>query len=88
MWRRTTRFKKDVRLAKRRGKDLSKLRRLLDALIEGGPLDLKYRDHSLLGSYSDCRERHIDPDWIVIYRFDSEHALVFERTGSHSDLFK
>ena len=83
---RTSRFKRDVRRAKSRGKELAKLRALLELLIEQEPLPENFRDHPLRGSWGGYREAHIEPDWLLIYRIhDQELHLV--RTGSHSDLF-
>lgn len=84
---RSSRFKRDVRRVKARGKDLGKLRLLLEALIEEEPLSARHRDHPLRGIWKGYREAHIEPDWLVIYRIKgSELRLV--RTGTHSDLFR
>ena len=82
----TTRFKKDVKLAKKRGKDLSKLHHAMELLLEGKKLPHKYFDHWLSGDYSNSRECHIEPDWLLIYTPESKE-IIFERTGTHSDLF-
>jgi mRNA interferase YafQ len=51
-------------------------------------LDPKYHDHPLRGNYKGCRECHIDPDWLLIYRIDNDALILTAvRTGSHSDLF-
>ncbi len=55
-------------------------------LINLEPLDIRYRDHKLTGNFKDHRECHLEPDWLLIYKIDDE-KIVFERTGSHSDLF-
>jgi len=80
-------FKKDVKLARKRGKDLDKLKIALDLLIEGGLLPHQYKDHPLRGNFSGRRDCHIEPDWILIYKLEGTHVR-FERTGTHSDLFK
>lgn len=83
---RSSQFKRDVRKARKRGKDLSKLRRLLDILIQQAPMVAKHLDHPLRGSWIGYRELHIEPDWLLIYRIrDEELHLV--RTGPHADLF-
>jgi len=82
----TTRFEKDVTLAKKRGKDISKLRKLIELLIAGKKLPPKNRDHWLVGNYNDRRECHIEPDWLLIYKPEPDQ-IIFERTGTHSDLF-
>ncbi len=84
---RSTRFKRDVRRAGKRGKDLARLRVLLESLIQQEPLSARYLDHPLRGIWKGYREAHIEADWLLIYRVaGSELHLV--RTGSHSDLFK
>ncbi len=70
-----------------RGKDLSKLRALLESLIEQKPLSVRYRDHPLRGIWKGCREAHIEPDWLMIYRVKGDE-LHLVRIGTHSDLFK
>ena len=84
----TSMFKKDLKLAKKRGYDLSLLNRVVDMLAMGQPLAEKYKDHSLIGNYKGCRECHITPDWLLIYEVsDKELILYLTRTGTHSDLF-
>jgi mRNA interferase YafQ len=86
---RTSQFKKDVKRAERRGKDLPKLRNLLDLLIEGVPLPPQYRDHALRGEFFGSRDCHIEPDWLLIYSLTENGSHVrLERTGTHSDLFR
>jgi mRNA interferase YafQ len=80
-------FQKDLQLAKKRGKDLSKLSPIISNLINQNPLDKKLLDHPLKGNYSDCRECHIEPDWLLIY-LPTKTSITFVRTGTHSDLFK
>lgn len=84
----SNKFRKDLKIAKKRGLPLRKLERVVEMLAEQVPLDLKYRDHALIGSYADFRECHIEPDWLLIYRQDEENLELFLfRSGSHSDLF-
>lgn len=80
-------FKKDIEKAKRRGKDLSKLKTIMQILIEKDAIPKKYLNHRLRGNYSDCQECHIEPDWLLIY-IKTDTEIIFVRTGSHSDLFK
>lgn len=85
--RRTSQFKQDVKRMQRQGRDLEKLKRVLETLVKGEGLAAKYRDHVLVGQYKGTRECHIEPDWLLIYELaESEIALI--RTGSHSDLFR
>lgn len=82
----TRRFEKDVRLVIRRGKDIKKLKLVISLLEQGKKLPVKYKDHYLLGNYNNRRECHIEPDWLLIY-LPRGQEIIFERTGSHSDLF-
>lgn len=81
-------FKKDLKLAKKRGLKINHLKEVIDTLANSKPLNEKYRDHNLSGEYSGFRECHIEPDWLLIYRVENrELELFLFRTGSHSDLF-
>ena len=83
---RDTQFKGDVKRMLRRGKDMDKLKEVIDRLVCAQELPARTRDHQLKGTLKDCRECHIEGDWILIYRIEgSELCLI--RTGSHSDLF-
>lgn len=84
----TNQFQRDARLAKRRGKDMGKLEALVRLLTAGENLPPRYRDHPLSGNFAGRRDCHLEPDWLVIYRFVSEDEVRFERTGTHSDLFR
>jgi mRNA interferase YafQ len=85
--RRTSQFKQDVKRMQQRGKDLERLKRVLETLMKEGKLAQKYRDHVLVGQYKGTRECHIEPDWLLIYEL-AESEIVLIRTGSHSDLFR
>lgn len=84
---RSSQFKRDIKRLQRRGKDMNKLRRLLELLIQEIPLPPGYQDHPLRGSWKGYRDAHIEPDWLLIYRISAEE-LDLTRTGSHSDLFR
>jgi len=79
-------FRRDVKLAERRGKDLSKLRELILLLAEGQPLPSRYKDHPLSGDWKQYRDCHIESDWLLIYKIEGDD-LYLVRTGTHSDLF-
>jgi mRNA interferase YafQ len=79
-------FKKDMRRVMSQGKTFEKIRAVLKALVNQQPLDPKYRDHPLDGNWKGCRELHIQPDWLLIYKIADE-TLYLLRTGSHSELF-
>jgi mRNA interferase YafQ len=80
------RFRRDVKLAERRGKDMSKLRAVILLLIEENALPPRFKDHALGGDWQHHRDCHIEPDWVVIYKVDGDD-LYLVRTGSHADLF-
>lgn len=83
-------FKKDFKLAVKRGCDIAQLQKVITLLAEQQPLPQQYRDHALTDSkeYKGVRECHIKPDWLLIYKVLQEKLiLLFIRTGSHSDLF-
>ena len=84
---RTNRFKRDYKLAARRGKNVGKLLQVVERLASGEKLEPKFRDHPLEGEYQDCRECHIEGDWLLIYMITPKE-LVLIRTGSHADLFE
>lgn len=84
----TAKFRKDYKLAKKRGLDMRLLETVIDTLLAEKQLDSKYRDHALTGNYEGFRECHIQPDWLFIYKTGGKRlVLVAARTGSHSDLF-
>jgi mRNA interferase YafQ len=66
---------------------VEKLEAVMAKLVAEENLDVKHRDHKLVGSFKDRRECHIEPDWLLIYKIEGD-KIIFERTGSHSDLFK
>jgi mRNA interferase YafQ len=83
----TSQFKKDFKKISKQGKELAKLELIISTLLNNKPLPRKYQDHSLTGKWKNHRDCHIEPDWLLIYRYTSD-SLILERTGSHSDLFK
>ena len=82
----TKQFKKDVKRMRKRGKDLEKVKAVIELLVDEEPLPPKNRDHKLGGNWIGRRDCHIEPDWILIYKL-TEDELLLERTGTHSDLF-
>lgn len=84
----SNRFKKDLRVAAKRGYDLNLLDAVVNTLASQQPLPEKNRDHALTGDYIGFRECHISADWLLIYRVDGDDLILFlSRTGTHSDLF-
>lgn len=82
----TSTFRQDVKIAKKRKKNMKKLEVLMRFIIEGDPIPEKYKTHPLKGDYVDYTDSHIEPDWLLIYRIKDDRVL-FARTGSYSDLF-
>jgi mRNA interferase YafQ len=85
--RRISQFKKDYKQCLKRGCRIERLHSVIELLVNSKRLDKKYKDHSLLGDYRDCRECHIEPDWLLVYT-RTETELVLIRTGTHTDLFE
>lgn len=84
----TNQFKRDFKLAKRRNRHLSALRFIMRRIENEEPLHEQLRDHPLMGNWIGHRELHVEPDWLLIYKLLSDmNAVIFVRTGSHSDLF-
>ena len=83
-------FKKDFRLAMKRGCNPKKLTDVIELLQNETPLPSKYKDHPLTDSrkYKNVRECHIEPDWLLVYQIKSDTLILrLLRTGTHSDLF-
>ncbi|HEY4113173.1 MAG TPA: type II toxin-antitoxin system YafQ family toxin [Rhizomicrobium sp.] len=83
---RSTQFKRDVRRAEKRGKDMAKLRELILLLVEANPLPARYKDHALGGERKHHHDCHIEPDWLLLYKLDG-NDLYLVPTGTHADLF-
>lgn len=85
----STRFKKSLKLAQKRGLDISLLESVVEDLLHGIPLNEKYRDYALKGNWNGFRECHIQPDWLLIYLIEDDIlTLTLVDTGTHSDLFQ
>lgn len=86
----TSAFKKELKNIKKRNKDLSKLTEIVNKLAKDEELNVKNRDHALVNNlrFQNCRECHIEPDWLLIYKKNSYKLILFLiETGTHSDLF-
>lgn len=86
----TSNFKNDLKRIKKRNKDIDKLIKIVDLLSCNEPLEEKYRDHALSDNprFKNCRECHIEPDWLLVYKKNDKELILFlMETGSHSDLF-
>ena len=85
---RSSRFKRDLKRAEKRGLNPEEVEAVIDLLRKGDILPPKYHDHPLHGEYEGHRDCHINPDWVLIYRkYEDELILLLARTGTHSDLF-
>jgi mRNA interferase YafQ len=83
-------FKKDKKLMEKRHKDLSKLKTVTYLIINEIPLPTEYHEHPLHNNWDGSLECHIEPDWLLVYKFendDDEKSVYFERTGTHQDIF-
>lgn len=84
----THQFKKDFKLMKRRGKEMTLLQEVMKKIEKQEKLDKKHKDHPLIGDWQLHRELHVENDWLLVYLIISdEKTVVFVRTGTHSDLF-
>jgi mRNA interferase YafQ len=84
----TTQFKKDYKLAIKRGLTIGLLENIVSLLSMGESLPEKNKDHALTGFWTGHRECHIQPDWLLVYRVEDDVLiLTLSRTGTHSDLF-
>ena len=84
----SARFRRDLKLAIKRGYKIELLDHVVEMLAVGEKLPEKYKDHVLSGDYGRFRECHITPDWLLIYKIiEDELVLLLSRTGTHSDLF-
>jgi len=81
----TKRFEKDYKKSVKSGRDMSRLKRVMIWIANQEPLPPELRDHKLIGNYQGRRECHLAGDWLLIYKLEKD-MVIFERTGSHSEL--
>ena len=85
----TNQFEKNYKKMQKQGKNIDKLHEVMEKLIAENKLLERHHDHALTGNFKDRRECHIEPDWLLIYKIDKKkEIIIFERTGSHTDLFE
>jgi len=82
----TKRFQKSFARCVKRGYDVAAFEEIYDLLVEEKPLPERCRNHKLHGKFADYWECHIKFDWVLIYRYEPQ-TIIFEDTGTHSDLF-
>ena len=83
----TKQFEKDLKRVRKRGKVVKKLKDVIRKLVDEEKPEAKFKDHKLSGNYIGRRECRIESDWLLVYKIE-DMRIIFERTGSHSDLFK
>ncbi|WKY45295.1 type II toxin-antitoxin system YafQ family toxin [Eubacteriaceae bacterium ES2] len=84
----TSKFEKDLKRVNKRGYNLELLKAVVSLLQRGEELPAECKDHPLKGDYLGCRECHVTPDWLLVYKqVEDMLVLVLSRTGTHSDLF-
>ena len=84
----TGRFKRDYKLAVKRGYKEALIRNIISLIAEGTAIPAKYSPHKLTGDYKNCWECHIQPDWLLVWQINEKtNTLILIRTGTHSDLF-
>lgn len=79
-------FDRDLKRLTKRGKDMDKIRDVVERIRTGTGLERRHRDHALVGDWQGWRDCHIESDWLLVYRVD-EGELILGRTGTHSDIF-
>lgn len=88
--KRSNNFKKQYKKMVKQGKNIHKMEIVIEKLANGQELEEKYKDHNLIDNkyYKGCRECHIEPDWLLIYKIiNDELVLYLVEIGSHSELF-
>lgn len=85
----SSKFKKSLKKVLKQGKNVDKLLDVVDKLANKEELDLKHKNHRLIDDkyYKNCGECHIEPDWLLVYRYDENKLiLLLVNTGSHSEV--
>ena len=86
----SNKFNKQLKKIIKQGKKIEKLSIVVKKLANGETLETKYKDHALNDTkyYKNCRECHIEPDWLLVYKYNNNEIILYlVETGSHSDLF-
>jgi len=83
----STQFQRDVKRLQKRGKNLEKLKRLIELLLVGDPLPPQYKDHPPKHGWAGYRDAHVEPDWVLVYAATVK-TVHLERTGTHEELFE
>lgn len=84
----TKQYDKQLKKCLKRGYDESKLKAVVNSLVEGRELHLRHRAHRLSSKFDCCWECHITPDWLLLWEYnEDELILLLLQTGTHSDIF-
>lgn len=84
----TSQFKKNLKLSRKRNKDINHLYKLIELIASGETIPSKYKEHILIGNFKGIHECHIENDWLLLFEFDEEELkLILHGVGTHSDLF-
>ena len=86
----SNKFNKQLKKIIKQGKKIEKLSIVVKKLANGETLEPKYKDHALNDTkyYKNCRECHIEPDWLLVYKYNNDKIILYlVETGSHLDLF-
>jgi mRNA interferase YafQ len=83
----STQFQRYLTRLQKRGKNLDKLKRLIELLLAADPLPPQYKDHPLKHGWAGYRDAHVEPDWVLVYSA-TDKTVHLERTGTHEELFE
>ena len=86
----SNKFNKQLKKIIKQGKNIEKISNVVKKLANGETLEPKYKDHALIDTkyYKNCRECHIEPDWLLVYKYNNNEIILYlVETGSHLDLF-
>ena len=83
---RTKQFKKSFKKLHLKDNDEAVYIDVVSKLLNGMPLNKKYKDHFLKGNSDQYKECHLKPDLLLIYRVYRDEVQLID-IGTHSDLF-
>lgn len=87
--RQTAQFKRDLKKARKQGKEMAAMDKAVSLLQNREPLPPKFKDHALTGDWKGYRECHVSPDWLLVYLVEDDVlVLTLTRTGSHAEIFR
>ena len=84
---RTKKFKRSFKKLCLKDSDETIYIDVVSKLLNGIPLDKKYKDHFLKGNPQQYKECHLKPDLLLIYRVYRDEVQLID-IGSHSELFE